>query len=377
MPRCGMRRPAHHPLGESCRTEAPSRFGRREDGFTLPQRLEWYTFITDVSFPLLPTWRIPRPPSHDELRIILTRYTYDEGFPMDIDKERRLTHDRFEAIRAKDHIPQPLLAVLEQVAALQLDARERLRSVPIAHEELADPVRHAQGAPLLPRERFPLDNACMDETLRLFDALLELAGASEGPLQSAAQTLRTAIDDGRLDPREAVAAHVAQDNRLFDAWADALEDAPRALVFLAQAAYAPAAAALGEQLADKHDNSRAWLHGHCPVCGSLPLVSELRGREGHKHCVCSFCSTAYRAPRLGCLFCGESAQEKLSFLTAEEERGFRLDLCHSCKTYMKTLDFRELDRHTLPLLDDLDSLALDILAAQEQWRRATFSGWGF
>ncbi|TVM17063.1 formate dehydrogenase accessory protein FdhE [Oceanidesulfovibrio indonesiensis] len=296
------------------------------------------------------------------------------GTLMDIEKERRLTTEKFKALRKKEHVPAQLLDILEQVAAMQLDAREQLHQPEPDLKELAEPVRRNQGAPILPREMFRLDTA---GAAALFNDLLELACNAEPPLSNAAQTIREAIEAERLAPLDAIEAYVAQDIDFFSKWEPELGEAPRTLSFLAQAAATPSAVALGEILSKELDTTRTWMHGHCPVCGSLPLIAELRDREGHKHCICSFCRSDYRVPRLACLFCGETAQDKLTFITAEEEPGFRLDLCHSCKTYLKTLDFRQLDRRSLPLLDDLDSLALDILAAKDQWRRATFSGWGF
>lgn len=78
-----------------------------------------------------------------------------------------------------------------------------------------------------------------------------------------------------------------------------------------------------------------------------------------------------------CVFCGERDQAKLPFFTVEEEPGFRVDTCATCKRYIKTIDFRNLDRVAVPLLDDLDSLALDMVATREGYGRATLSGWGF
>ena len=61
----------------------------------------------------------------------------------------------------------------------------------------------------------------------------------------------------------------------------------------------------------------------------------------------------------------------------DEEPGSEWTSCESCKTYVKTIDFRNLDRVAVPILDDLDSLALDYVAANQGYRRATLSAWGF
>jgi Protein involved in formate dehydrogenase formation. len=45
--------------------------------------------------------------------------------------------------------------------------------------------------------------------------------------------------------------------------------------------------------------------------------------------------------------------------------------------YVKTLDFRELDSEPMPALDDMATLALDMLAQEEGYKRPTLSAWGF
>ncbi|WP_394699668.1 formate dehydrogenase accessory protein FdhE [uncultured Pseudodesulfovibrio sp.] len=111
--------------------------------------------------------------------------------------------------------------------------------------------------------------------------------------------------------------------------------------------------------------------GTCPICGSLPLISSLKEKEGFRHATCSFCRHEYRIKRIACPVCGEDDQKKLTFFTVDEEPGFRVDVCESCKTYIKTIDFRNLDRIAVPVLDDLDSLALDYVAAGQGYKRAT------
>ena len=73
----------------------------------------------------------------------------------------------------------------------------------------------------------------------------------------------------------------------------------------------------------------------------------------------------------------QSHREKLEFFEAREEPGFRVDTCRTCNMYIKTTDFRKMDRNGLPLVDDLESLPLDIRAQKENFKRATLSAWGF
>ncbi|MFW5734032.1 MAG: hypothetical protein ACOCWR_03130, partial [Oceanidesulfovibrio sp.] len=123
---------------------------------------------------------------------------------MDIEKERRLTSDKFKKLRKKEHVPAPLLDLLEQVAAMQLDAREKVRVTEPDPVELAEPIRRNQGAPLLPRELFRLDASGATE---LFHNLLEVACRNEPPLSDAAKTIRQAMDSGRLAPIDGLQAY--------------------------------------------------------------------------------------------------------------------------------------------------------------------------
>ena len=49
----------------------------------------------------------------------------------------------------------------------------------------------------------------------------------------------------------------------------------------------------------------------------------------------------------------------------------------SCKSYIKIADFREFfGRESIPALDDLESLPLDIAAQNEDFHRVAPSEWG-
>lgn len=279
--------------------------------------------------------------------------------------QRKMKH-----LRSLDFLPEPLLALVEDVHRAQLEAYDAARPAGAPAERLSAPDTRAQGAPVLPREHFPWDQ---DQAAGLFQTFLErLALLGEGPAQAAA-TIAQALDEAAR--AEAMAKYVEEDDDYFAAWAERTPEAPMALRFLVQAALTPglakAAAGLGP-LEDAHSG-----HGVCPVCGSAPLIARLDGKEGARRCTCSFCQTDYRARRLDCLYCGEDDHNKLGYFKAEEEPGFRVELCGTCQLYIKTVDFRDLDRPSLPMLDDLESLPLDMLARERGYQRPTLSGWGF
>ena len=93
--------------------------------------------------------------------------------------------------------------------------------------------------------------------------------------------------------------------------------------------------------------------------------------------VCSFCGFAHRIRRICCPYCDETDTGKLKLFSVAEYPGVRVDVCDTCGMYVKTLDFRALDKKLLPALDDMATGALDVLAQQRGYRRPTLSAWGF
>jgi len=287
---------------------------------------------------------------------------------------QRHVEQKLEALSGKEYLPKDLVALVAQVARLHLEERP-LCAVEIPPDlALPDPDLHVQGRALLEPVEFPYDR---EQARRLFFKVLDILDGADGPVAAAAGLVRQDLDAGKLELDQVFAAYLRQDQDFFAPFTERSPEAPLTLPFLAQAALAPSLELVSEKLLAGHHGERAWEHGHCPVCGRPPLIAELSGQEGVRMLTCSFCHARYRAPRLMCAFCGEREQAKLPFFTVEEEPGYRVDVCATCKRYIKTIDFRNLDKVAVPLLDDLDSLALDMVAAREGYGRPTLSGWGF
>jgi len=293
---------------------------------------------------------------------------------IDFDTEKRHLEKKLQILKKLDHIPEQMLGLLSKVANRQLEARGQASlSVP-SDADLPPKDKHALGAPLLPANEFAYDQ---EQYKALFSEFLDLMAEAGGPLKSSAELIRESMEKDGFDPLEAAARFLDADHEYFEEQAKKTPEAPSSLSFLVQAALSPSFEALGRELNNKRDQDTIWNHGTCPVCGSLPLIGRLKNKEGSRHLTCAFCHTEYRIPRISCPYCGENEQGKLQFFDSPDEPGYRVETCKSCKMYIKTVDFRDLDRISMPLLDDLESLALDILARQEGYTRPTVSGWGF
>ncbi len=281
---------------------------------------------------------------------------------------------KIDACRKRGYLPTELIDLVEKMYARQLEARGQATVPTAASLEIADALQHSQGAPLLERARFPFDR---EQSAALFAEFLKLAASANPALGEAASALSKALEDKSLNLDTAMQAHLDGDEAFFSTWAKTTPSAPRALPMLVQAAMTPSLERAAMELESRTDLSQSWDHGHCPLCGSMPIMSELREKEGFRYNICGFCHAEYHAPRLQCPFCLEKDMDKLEYYEAAEEPGVRVNACKTCKLYIKTTDFRNLDRRSLPLLDDLESLSLDVAAREKKYKRPTLSAWGF
>jgi FdhE protein len=111
--------------------------------------------------------------------------------------------------------------------------------------------------------------------------------------------------------------------------------------------------------------------GHrCPVCGSWPVASVLQtggSVQGLRYLCCSLCSTEWNRPRIHCIHCGSSKDVSYFGLEGAGE-AVKAEACASCKTYVKLMN-REKEPFVDPFADDLATLGLDILMAEEGYKR--------
>jgi len=295
---------------------------------------------------------------------------------MTIDNEglQRLTTKKLAEIRSADLLPEELIGLVEQVIPLQLAAHSAANITLPDVSQCATAEAMFAGSPMLTRESFPHDEA---QALELFVKLLDLLAGVGGETANAAKTLHEAIASGDLNPALVLRSLAAGDESIFAEWRAKLPSTPRALDFLALSALWPSQNAAALALAPRVPENLPTEHGHCPLCGSLPYITLLREKEGLRFAACSFCGHEYRIRRIACPYCDESDQKKLKLFRVKEYPNVRVDVCDTCSMYVKTLDFRELDSEPMPALDDMATLALDMLAQEEGYKRPTLSAWGF
>jgi FdhE protein len=293
--------------------------------------------------------------------------------PFDLTEARRLLEKKLSALTDNAVLPASMVRLAAATSREQLADRAEV-AVTIDPDRLTATERNLLGAPLLPREAFPVD---LDRARALFGRLARLAGECEPPLADSMTVIDAALESGALDLDRAFIRHLAGDAAFFAAFGEYTPKAPRLLNFLVQACLTPQLAAVAEAAYAFFPTDRTWNFGHCPVCASPPLMARLVNREGARGLTCSFCQLEYRARRLLCPYCGEDDPARLEMFTAPEVPGFAVQICLGCKSYLKTVDFREFDRSSVPVLDDLESLTLDLAAQGQGFTRPVLSAWGF
>ena len=119
-------------------------------------------------------------------------------------------------------------------------------------------------------------------------------------------------------------------------------------------------------------NHAAAPSGVCPVCGILPVASVVRADkqyQGYRYLHCALCATEWHLVRVKCSHC--LSTEGIAFQTiAGGSEAIRAETCESCHTYRKIL-YQEKDTEVEPVADDLGSLALDLLMAEEGYHRGS------
>jgi FdhE protein len=123
------------------------------------------------------------------------------------------------------------------------------------------------------------------------------------------------------------------------------------------------------------------VHGVCPSCGSLPVASIVAAQapyQGYRYMHCALCATEWHMVRVHCSHCGANGKD-IAFRYLEKEgvqsgeqglAALRAETCEQCRSYRKIV-YQEKDPQVEPLADDVASIALDLLLAEDGYHRVS------
>lgn len=198
-----------------------------------------------------------------------------------------------------------------------------------------------------------------------------MATAASGNMALAAP-----LDGYRPAPEDAMrllAAAVRQDLAEIRALAAKSGIDPGAMTSIAHLAAFPLLQSCGRLL--EGSMPPFWPHGYCPICAAWPILAERRGLDRTRRLRCGRCDGEWQAQWLSCIYCGEREHEHLGLLIPEE-RGERLNLetCASCGGYLKSVATLQRIPALELLLQDLETVELDLVALDRGYGRPEESG---
>ena len=119
-----------------------------------------------------------------------------------------------------------------------------------------------------------------------------------------------------------------------------------------------------------------WAEGYCPICGAWPAFAEVRGIERSRYLRCGRCGGEWQMHCLSCPYCGITDHKELVSLMAENSGSNAvIDACKRCLGYVKILTTLQGSPPAKVILDDLASVELDVVAAEQGHKRPAGGGY--
>jgi FdhE protein len=276
--------------------------------------------------------------------------------------------DRIQQLKKKRPGYGEILDFYQKVKEARDKVKTSLKIAPIILKKKSKEFSAKEGFLLIRKGDFPLD---IESSVKLFETLCEVGKEANLHMAEHVGKIREAFDNKKIDLRKLLRKGWTEQR--VERVADEFGLDKKVFLFLIQSSIKPSIEAGMEQLRTELD-PETCLKGYCPVCGSLPSLSLLKEDVGKRYLLCSLCGYQWRIDRLFCPFCSSKDQDSLHYFHGEGEETHRIDLCDNCHRYIKTIDYRNLQESD-PVLEDLASLHLDILATQKGYKRPVPNPW--
>jgi len=253
-----------------------------------------------------------------------------------------------------------LLDYYQKIFIAQEDSRSQLKIEPIKISEEILALKKNDKFPLINVSEFIVDK---NAAAGLLEKICRIAEADNKEMAAAARTIRKAIASDVLDPGAVFSHLLNADDTFFGQVESELNIDKKILSLLAYNSLKPSLTHCALQLSSYLDEDNAWEKGYCPICGSAPGFSMFEN-EGNRLLLCGFCWHRWPTQRIYCPFCDNKDSKALHYFYSDQEKDYRIDVCDSCKTYIKAIDTRKADRIIYPPLEFVATLHLDIKARE-------------
>ncbi|MCG6533796.1 MAG: formate dehydrogenase accessory protein FdhE [Syntrophales bacterium LBB04] len=250
-----------------------------------------------------------------------------------------------------------LFDILGEILILREEYRHKMKKMLFPLDEKLISKKLTGGLPLL-----DFSTGDFDFTLPK-DYFLRLLEVAEKRMPGETKEFVRQINEGEIDFADVIrnSFDSATDE---DFVSDMEEDAFDLIELFVEESLRPALENFAEIYGDVIGRSD-WSEGYCPICGKEPKIGEIKGDEDRRFLFCNQCGFEWNFSRVKCPFCGNEEQQTLAYFTVEEEERYRVDVCNVCKRYVKMVDSRDNQEKLNLDVEDIATLHLDMLAAEE------------
>jgi FdhE protein len=253
-----------------------------------------------------------------------------------------------------------LLNFYEKIFVAQEDSKSQIKIDPIKISEEILALKKKEKFSLIDMSEFKFEPQAAIDLLARICQIIEVANQE---MADSARVIQKAVASETLDPQPLFAALLNAEDAYFKKVEKDLGIEKKALAFVAYSSIKPSVVHCAEQLASYMAPDHPWDKGFCPICGSAPGFS-LFEDEGQRILFCGFCWHQWAAQRIYCPFCENKDSSTLHYYFSETEKDYRIDVCDTCKAYIKAVDTRNADRIIYPPLEFVATLHLDIKAQE-------------
>lgn len=276
---------------------------------------------------------------------------------------------RAQAIEKKRPGYKEILSFYKYILREQSKMKPLIKLEPVDMDKEKAQHHLREGFSLIEKKEIPLD---MVSAASFFKKMCRGLLRKDEKVAAEAKKISQAVRKKEIDLEELFGRVLDGDRGYLDFIANKAGVHKWLLNFLAESSITPFLEAYADRLKE-YVNQDFWRRNTCPVCGSVPVlgvIKNIEGVEGAKFLVCSSCGFGWRFARLGCPYCGNGDHKKLRYFNTEEDgKAYRVDVCEECKKYIKTIDLRVLGMELIPVVDDIGTLHLDMIAEREGYTR--------
>lgn len=237
---------------------------------------------------------------------------------------------------------------------------EEARRQPCGELDLS---RLGLGAPLEPRDAFPLDEGGIR---RVFEVLHPVLSQGFPSVRSDLANIGLAVTRKEGFLLEVVRDVLGDRQKALFTTAYALGVEARTLVFWCIQMLTPLAMARGRLLGALVPEG-IWNRGYCPVCGSWPSVTRRHGID--QDMTCAYCSTTWRFTYQQCPFCDASGPSGQAYAMPGHDTE-RVVVCQRCNHFLGEITGDPFPGMS-PEVEALALAPLEILARQHGHTPAT------